>query len=214
MHNLQKATRPSDHEISHHQHQITILHHKTPPPSPSSNILGTLIHSKTRSKTLIDKLYDVGISVSCGRVLSISTEFGNKVIDQFNHEGVVCPLSLRVGAITTAAIDNIDHNSSFNTATNSFCRTAISLFHHPSLDKGDEKEVPDFQIKHKNLKKLRSYYKDIKPATFNKTVTTQEPNALKDTANDIPSTKASSNDRNEEEWLEVVVKCIEKATDH
>ena len=139
---------------------------------------------------------------------------GNKVIDQFNHEGVVCPLSLRVGAITTAAIDNIDHNSSSNIATSSFCRTAISLFHHPSLGKGDEREVPDFQIKHKNLKKLRSYYKDIKPATFNKAIATQEPNALKDTANDIPSTKASSNDRNEEEWLEVVVKCIEKATDH
>ena len=54
----------------------------------------------------------------------------------------------------------------------------------------------------------------MKPATFNKTITTQEPNALKDTANDIPSTKTNSNDRNEGEWLEVVVKCIEKATDH
>ena len=47
--------------------------------------------------------------------------------------------------------------------------------------------MPDFQIKQKKLKKLPSYYTDIKPATLNKTITIQEPNSLKDTPNDIPS---------------------------
>ena len=61
---------------------------------------------------LIDKLYDVGISISYDRVLGISTELGNKVIDQFSHDKVVYPPSLKVGAFTTAAIDNIDHNQS------------------------------------------------------------------------------------------------------
>ena len=31
---------------------------------------------------------------------------------------------------------------------------------------------------------------------------------------DVPSSKSSSNDRQEKEWLEHVAECIEKATDH
>ena len=142
---------------------------------------------------LIDKLYDIGISIFYDRVLSISTELGNKVIDQFNYDKVVCPPSLKVGAFTKAAINNTDHNPSSNTAASSFHGTAISLFQHLSLGKGDERGLPDFQIKQKKLKKLPSYYTDIKPATLNKTMTIQEPNALKYTPNDIPSTKTSSN---------------------
>ena len=70
-----------------------------------------------------------------------------------NHDKVVCPPSLKVGAFTTAAIDNMNHNPSYNTATSSFHGAAISLFQHPSLGKGDEREVPDFQIKQKEIKK-------------------------------------------------------------
>ena len=120
---------------------------------------------------------------------------GNQVINQFNHDEVVYPPSLKVGAFTTAAINNIDHNPSSNTAISSFHGTAISLFQHPSLGKGDETEVSDFQIKQKKLKKLPSYYTGIKPATLNKTITIQESNALKDTPNNIPSTKTSNNGR-------------------
>ena len=114
---------------------------------------------------LIDKLYDIGISIFYDRVLSISTELGNKVIDQFNYDKVVCPPSLKVGAFTKAAINNTDHNPSSNTAASSFHGTAISLFQHLSLGKGDERVLPDFQIKQKKLKKLPSSYTDIKPAT-------------------------------------------------
>ena len=146
-------------------------YHLTSREPPLPIYQGTLILSKTRNKTLIDKLYDVGISISYDKVLIISTELGNRVIDQFIHDKVVFHPSLKVGAFTTAAIDNIDHNPSSNTATSSFYGTAISLFQHPSLGKGDEKVVPDFQIKQKKLKKLPSYYTDIKPATLNKTIT-------------------------------------------
>ena len=127
---------------------------------------------------------------------------GNNVIDQFNHDKVVYPRSLTVGTFPTAAIDNIEHNPSSNTAF------FILLFQHPSLGKGDERDMPDFQIKQKKLKKLPSYYTDIKPATLNKTIPMQGPNALKDTPSNIPSTKTSSTDRQEEEWLEYVAECI------
>ena len=68
------------------------------------------------------------MSISYNRVLSVSTELGNKVIDQFKHDNAVCPPSLKVSSFTTAAIDNIDRNPSSNTATSSFHGTAILLF--------------------------------------------------------------------------------------
>ena len=49
---------------------------------------------------------------------------------------------------------------------------------HPSLGKGDEREVPDLWIKQKQLKKLPPYYTDTKPTTLNKAITIQKPNAL------------------------------------
>ena len=114
------------------------------------------------------------------------------VNDDLNHDKVVCPPSLKIGAFSTAAIDNIDHYSSSNT---------ISLFQHPSLGKGDERKMSDFQIKQKEIKKTATLCTDIKPATLNKTITTQGHNALKETPNSIPNTKTSSNDRQEEEGL-------------
>ena len=54
--------------------------------------------------------------------------------EQFHSDGVVCPPHLRQGLFITAAIDNIDHNPSSVTATDSFHGTGISLFEHPSLD--------------------------------------------------------------------------------
>ena len=70
-----------------------------------------------------------------------------------NHDKVVYPPSLKAGAFTTAAIDNIGHNPSSNTATNSFHGTAISLFQDPSLGQADKREVPDFRIKQKEIEK-------------------------------------------------------------
>ena len=73
--------------------------------------------------------------------------------DDRNHDKDACPPSSKASAFTTATIDNIVHNPSFNTATSSFHETTISLILHPSLGKGDEREMPDFQIKQKKLKK-------------------------------------------------------------
>ena len=78
------------------------------------------------------------------------------VNDNLIHDKVVCRPSLKADAFTTAAIDNIDHNPSSSTATSSFHGKAISPFQHSSLGKVDEREVPDFQITQKKLKKLSS----------------------------------------------------------
>ena len=55
---------------------------------------------------------------------------GNRAIDVFERESVVCPLNLRHGLFTTAATDNLDINPSSATAMTSFHGTTISLNHH------------------------------------------------------------------------------------
>ena len=48
----------------------------------------------------------------------------------FEQDQVVCPPKLWNNLFTTAAVDNIDHNPSSTTATDSFHGTGISLFQH------------------------------------------------------------------------------------
>ena len=94
---------------------------------------GLVVHAKTRSRDLVEKLHELGLSISYDRVLAISTELGNSVCHQYHQEDVVCPPSLRKGLFTTAAVDNIDHNPSSTTAHDSFHGTGISLFQQPSV---------------------------------------------------------------------------------
>ena len=101
----------------------------TEPPLPI--YVGLLLHGGTRKRSLVDKFYDLGLSVSYDRDFSISADLGNDVSELYKSEGVVCPRQLRHGVFTTAAYDNIDRNPSSNTALGALHGTAISLFQHP-----------------------------------------------------------------------------------
>ena len=48
----------------------------------------------------------------------------------FQQDQVVCPPKLQNNLFTTAAVDNIDHNPSSTTTTDSYHGTGISLFQH------------------------------------------------------------------------------------
>ena len=77
---------------------------------------------------MIDTMFDLGLSVSYDRVLEISAAMGNRVCEQYHGDAVVCTPNLLQGLFTTAAVDNIDHNTSSTTVTSSFHRTGISIF--------------------------------------------------------------------------------------
>ena len=96
--------------------------------------ISMLIHAKTRSKSLIDKLYDLGLCVSYDRLMDISTDLANEVCAQYEEDQVVCPLNLLDGVFTCGAVDNIDHNPSARTAKDSFHGTAISLMQFPTTE--------------------------------------------------------------------------------
>ena len=77
---------------------------------------------------LVDTLFHLGLSISYDRVLDISMDMAISASQQYDSEGVVCPLNLRKNLFTTAAIDNIDHNPSSTTSYGAFHGTGISLF--------------------------------------------------------------------------------------
>ena len=90
----------------------TEMHRAKSRESPLEIYLGMLVHAYTRKKSSVDKLYELGISISYKRVMELSTMIGNRVLRQYDSEILVCPPTLRLNVFTTAALDNIDHNPS------------------------------------------------------------------------------------------------------
>ena len=138
--------------------------------TPLPIYLGIMLHSKTRKRELVDKLFELGLSVSYDRVLNISTELGNKVCHHYEAKGVVCPPELKCGLFTTAAIDNIDHDPSSTSSHDLFHGTGISLFQQPAdtfagLDQVLITNDADDIVKGKR-KHLPESYTSVPPATL------------------------------------------------
>ena len=94
--------------------------------------------SKTRKRELVDALFNLGLCISYGRVLKISTELGTNICYYYQQKKVVWPPRLKGSIFTTAAVDNIDHNPSSTSSHDSFHGTGISLFQHPTEKNNDE----------------------------------------------------------------------------
>ena len=135
--------------------------------APLAIYLGLLVHAQTRSKELIDKLHKLGLSVSYDRVLSISAAMANSVCMMYEEQNIVCPPKLKTDILTTAIVDNIDHNPSARTAKDSFHGTAISLTQHPcentpGTDRGIVVINPSVP-KQKGILELPAQYTNLKP---------------------------------------------------
>ena len=81
---------------------------------------------------------------------------------------MVCPSKLRGKLFTTAAVDNIDHNTSSTSSHSSFHGTAISLVQHPSknesgISRAVDKVDPSKTSSSKTISELPSTYSDIAP---------------------------------------------------
>ena len=97
------------------------------PPLPL--YVGLSIHSSTRSKTLIEKMYQMGISVSYDRIMDWLV---TSLCTRFKEDGCVSPACLRKGIFSVVALDNIDHNTRSATSVSSFHGTGISIFQFPT----------------------------------------------------------------------------------
>ena len=120
-----------------HQKNIQMTRHNKSREPPLPIYIGILIHNKTRKRELVEKMFELGLSVSYDRVLEISTEAGTAICRRYEQLDAVCPPQLKKHLFTTAAVDNINHQTSSTTAKNSFIGTGISIFQHcnnPSKD--------------------------------------------------------------------------------
>ena len=149
------------------QSDATAISHDPNREPPLPVYLGLLVHAETREKTLVDKLYRLGLSISYDRVMQISADVGNSVCAQFEDDGIVFPSKLKKSLFTTGSVDNIDHNPSSRTAKDTFHGTAISLTEHPTNDFGgiDRNRVlinPDLP-KRKTVSNLPDAYTAIQP---------------------------------------------------
>ena len=138
--------------------------------TPLPVYVGLTVHAQTRKKELVDSMFTLGLSVSYSRVLEISSELASKACSQFQRDGVVCPMKLRSGLFTTAAVDNIDHNPSSTTATDAFHGTAISPFQHPTdTTAGDERTCANAESqpsKKLSVPDLPEFYRSVPPFTL------------------------------------------------
>lgn len=100
------------------------------PPLPL--YVGLSIHSSTRSKTLIEKMHQMGISVSYDCIMEIENWLATSLCARFKEDECASPACLRKGIFSVGALDNIDHNTSSTTSVSSFHGTGISIFQFPT----------------------------------------------------------------------------------
>ena len=117
-------------------HPSNPTRHSRSQETPLPLFLSFKIHAVTRSRGLVDTLFNLAVCVSYDRLLRLTSYIGNGVCQRFSVEDVVCPPKLRHGLFTTGAVDNIDHNPSSATVKDSFHCTGISLMQHPSHTHG------------------------------------------------------------------------------
>ena len=101
--------------------------------------------------------------------MEISAAMNNRVCEQYHRDHVVCPPNLRQGHFATGAIDNLDHNTSSITATESFHGTGISLFQHPSLhNQGHDRREHRILEQSSRLLELPEFYTNVHPVVLTK----------------------------------------------
>ena len=150
------------------RNSATGMRHSIDKETPLPVYLGLLIHGKTRKRELVDTFFQLGLSISYDRVLNISTTMATEATEQYQKDGVVCPLILRKHLFTTAAIDNIDHNPTSTTAGQSFHGTGISLFQNRTSESDGTKRErqPARNTESSQKYSLPDYYTNVSPASL------------------------------------------------
>ena len=177
--------------------------------------LGLLIHNKTRKRDLIDKFYEKGLSVSYDRVLRLSTQEANRVIDMYENMGCVLPSPLRNNLFSTGNFDNLDHNTRATLSVDAYHGTAISITQHITADNPGVVRIPpeslaiDDQSKSKSVKSLPKSYTDVPPVSLGNDVS---PPVTDDIA--IPVSAEMGDDEMQTMWFENARRVLQLADEN
>ena len=96
--------------VKHTRAANSSVRHRYETPTPV--YMGLKIRAVTRSRNLVDALYNLNLCISYDCLFNITSKQSVYNIEQ---TVVVCPPKLLCGIHTSAAVDNIDHNHSAST---------------------------------------------------------------------------------------------------
>ena len=86
------------------------------------------LYSSIRSKTLLQKLHQIGICSSYQHVIDIIFDWATNALQLYKNSNQAIPLKLREMVFTVFTKANIDKNSKSNEATKHFPDTSICSF--------------------------------------------------------------------------------------
>jgi len=147
------------------------VRHRSEHETPTPIYVALKIHAVTRSRNIIDSLFNLGLCISYDRLLNMTSNISNAICAQFRADGVVCPPKLLCGVHTSAAVDNLDHNLTASTATESFHGTGISLMQQQSYesqgyDRGVQISSQNDSSTSRSVVPLPSSYTNVPPASI------------------------------------------------
>lgn len=197
-------------------HLQTVKHNRSYE-TPLPVYIGLMLHSMTRKRNIIDKMFHLGLCIGYDRVLALSAQIGNSLCAQYIDSGVVCPPSLRHNLFTVAAVDNIDHNPSSTTCKSSFHGTGISLMQNRTIVKQGTKQIKvaiDFSqvAGPKLVQSLPRSYTEVEDCPFR--VAEQHVPATPhqgELANLMQLQAGETADLSENDWLDKVLSVISKS---
>ena len=89
---------------------------------------------------------------------------GNTVIKANERDGMVLPMSLKLGVFSTASVDNIDVERQSSLSTTSLHGTAASINQHPTEhNQGQPRKKVMLNQNVLKLRRLPDWYTEIKP---------------------------------------------------
>ena len=75
----------------------------------------------------MEKMYQMGISVSYDRIMEIEDWLMSSLCECYKEDGCVSPACLRKGIFSVGVLDNLDHNPSSTTSVSSCHGTGFSI---------------------------------------------------------------------------------------
>ena len=136
-------------------HALNHRHHKTERETPVTMYVGLKLYSTLRSKTIIDHLFHLGISISYDGVLSITKSLYEVLHRNYVQHIIFLPTNLKKGYFVVLVKDNIDKNASSNLVKSHYHRTSISLLQFPEWEnEGESLENFDYIDSVHKFKKL------------------------------------------------------------
>ena len=90
--------------------------------------VGLLAHQQMRSKSVIDVLHELGVSVNYARILRIETQLAQAVLSNSSEHNIFIPPKLCKGQFIFFSVDNSDFSEDTPDGKNTLHATAMVVF--------------------------------------------------------------------------------------